>query len=519
MKLIHSIARQLSLAEDRNKELEQENNELRNELACIKARITGQPDRGIPSSLKRKRSITPEHELPSYARPTTTSRLRSSPSSCPGSRSTSPSTDRSSSPFRHPKIVRINKKSCVFKDGQLDLMEFGYLRPTVASRSRDEDSLLKRDRLRGGSSNIDETTEASSWGYSSDPWYDVDDAGVKEELAHNAKLGHSENLEEIKPANTLRIMSERELNDMVTQKGIEKRTRLDDDDWTRGSAHRVYIDHDTLFDILSEAEALAKRCLWEWLHTYRPYECLLWVGYISDVDFGRERLMTVLRQLPTNCFTHRHTKSSQVNCRLIHLIRLRNYLHHFNGKRQLVNEMDDSLKTVQELAVLLYDEEAASQARALRDRLRDAAQRTVWEIETFMMFKSLPESGILWKPHHMDLIWDAASGLDENPAACYFSPIAYVAAREWMSVPWSWDCGVSQPETEQWPSVEAIATRGPELLDTTQGVEHFCSGRTNHAKLFRRHSVSAELERKMFPSGEWDRTGTRRRAASVCIAL
>lgn len=437
MKLIHSIARQLSLAEDRNKKLEQENNELRNELACIKARITGQPDRGIPSSLKRKRSITPEHELPSYARPTASSRLRSSPSSCSGSRSTSPSTDRSPSPIRRPKIVRINKKSCVLKDGKLDLMEFGYLRPTVASRYRDEDSLLKRDRLRRGSSKIDKTTEASSWGYSSDPWYDVDESGGKEEL------WHSEKLEEIEPENTLRIMSERELDDLVTQKGIAKRTRLDDDGWTRGSAHRVYIDHDTLFDILSGAEALAKRCLWEWLHTHRTYECRLWVGYLSDVDFGRERLMTMLRRLPTDCFTHRHTQSSQVCCELIRLINLRNYLHHFNGHRQLVHRMDDSLKIVQALAVLLYDEESASQARALRDRLRDAAQLTVAEIETFMMLKSLPESGDLWKPHHMDLIRDAADGLDENPAACYFSPIAYVAAREWLSVPWSWDCGVS----------------------------------------------------------------------------
>lgn len=431
MKLIHSIARQLSLAEDRNKVLEEENNKLRTELACIKARISSQPDRGLPSSLKRKRSTTPEHELPSYARPTTTSRLRSSPSSCSGSRSTSPSTDRSSSPSRNPKIVRINKKSCVFKDGKLDLMESGYLKPTVASHYRDEAYLLQRDRLRSASSNIDQTTEKSGWGYCSDPWYDVDEFGRKEELRHN------EELEEIQPANTLRVMSERELDDLVTQKGIAKRTRLDDDDWTRGSAHRVYIDHDTLFDILSGAEALAKRCVWEWLHTHRPHECRLWVGYLSDVDFGRDRLMTMLRRLPTDCFTHRHTQSSQVCCELIRLIGLRNYLHHFNGHRRLVNGMDDSLKTVQELAVLLYDEKAASQARALRDRLRDAAELTVAEIETFMMLKSLPEAGDLWKPHHLDLIQDAADGLEENPAACFYSPIAYVAAREWLCVPWS----------------------------------------------------------------------------------
>lgn len=386
-------------------------------------------------------------------------------------------------------------------------MEFGYLRPTVASRYRAEVSLLKRDRLRGASSNIDGTTEVSSWGYSSDPWYDTDEPKRKEDLG------------EIKPANTLRIMSQTELDDLVTQKGIAKRTRLDDDHWTRGSAYRVYIDHDALFDILSEAEALAKRCLWEWMHTHLPDECLHWLGYRSDVDFGRERLNTMLSGLPINCFTHRHTRSWQVTWKLNRLICLRNYLHHFNGQRQNINRIDDDLKTVQELAVLLYDEEAAIQARALRDRLRDEAQQTVGEIETFMMLKSLPEAGDLWKPHHMDLIRDAAYDLTSVFSTDYYPPIAYAAAREWKSRQWSWDYVVSQPKTKGQAQVNGISFWNRGLPDTTESDGSTSSGQSNHTRLLRRHSVSAEVKTRTSTGGDEYRAGTRIRAASFCFSL
>lgn len=507
MKFIHSIARQLSLAEDRIKSLEKENSELRTELACITARSPSQPGRGVSSSLKRKHSTTPEHKIPSYAQSTTASRLRSSPSSCSSSRSTSPSIDQSSTPSTDPKLVSINKKRCFFKDGKLDVMEFGYLRPTIASRCRAEVSLLKKDCLRGASSTIDGTTEASSWGYSSDPWYDADEPKRKEELG------------EIKPANTLRIMSQTELDDLVTQKGIAKRTRLDDDHWTRRSAYRVYIDHDTLFDILSRAEALAKRCLWEWMHTHRPDECRLWLGYQSDVDFGRERLTAMLNGLPNNCFNHRYTRSWQVTFKLNRLIFLRNYLHHFNGQRQNLNRTDDDLKTVQELAVLLYDEGAAIQARALRDRLRDEALRTVGEIETFMMLKSLPEAGDLWKPHHMDLIRDAAYDLDSVFSTYYYPPIVYAAAREWESRQWSWDYVVSQPETKGQAQVNGISFWNRSSPDTTESVGTASSGQSNHTRLFRRHSVSAEAENRISTGGDKYRAGTRIRAASFCFSL
>lgn len=120
--------------------------------------------------------------------------------------------------------------------------------------------------------------------------------------------------------------------------------------------------------------------------------------------------------------------------------------------------MDTYLMSVQELSELLYDEDSASQARSLRDRLRREAEQTVGEIEAFMMLTSLPEAGDLWKPHHAALILSAAVELrrraycaeemgNQNDDFCdSFPPVVLAAARESMSQPNGWDHRVSQPE-------------------------------------------------------------------------
>ncbi|KAG6355186.1 hypothetical protein INS49_004267 [Diaporthe citri] len=262
-----------------------------------------------------------------------------------------------------------------------------------------------------------------------------------------------EELEDVQPANTLRIMSQTEWDDLVTQKAIAVQTRLTDKAWIRGSAYTVYIDHDILFDILSSTETLAKHCLWGWMRARRPDQCRRWIGYRSDIDFGRERLTTLLDRLPSNVFNFRHTRHWQVTSRLNRLIGLRNFLHHFHGRRNNVCHMDDYVETVQKLAVLLYDEEAASRARALRDRLREESERTLREIENFMLLTSLPEAGDTWKPHHADLIEDAALELSRGVLTYSYPPIVYAAAREWASHHRSRSFGVAQPEPE--PSAQS----------------------------------------------------------------
>lgn len=435
MKFIHPIAYQLSLAEDRVKILEKENHELRLELAQITGRNSRHTMARLFSSPSRNRSTTPEHTLPSYARSTTTSRLRSLASSASSSRSTSPGTDWSPSPPTPPKYLSINGKSCAYKDGELYVTRFDYLKSTVASRHRDEIS-LSRIRHRPILPDAQKTSEASTWSYSTDQSCDADCSEEPEEL------------EEPQPAHSLRIMSQTEWDDLITQKAIAIRTRLADKAWIRGSAYTVYIDHDILFDILSSTETLAKRCLWGWMRTHQPDQCRRWIGYRSDIDFGRERLTTLLDRLPSNIFKFRHTRHWQVTSKLNRLIDLRNFLHHFHGRRNNVCHMDDYVEIVQKLAVLLYDEEAASRARALRDMLRGEAERTLREIETFMLLTSLPEAGDTWKPHHADLIQDAVFELDRGVLTDSYPPIVYATAREWASHRRSRTFGVAQHELE-----------------------------------------------------------------------
>lgn len=355
-------------------------------------------------------------------------------------------------------------------------MSFGYLKPTVASRHKDQISASMRIRPRPTPRNVQTKTNSCSWGYSTDRSCETDCSEETEES------------EEPQPANSLRIMSQTEWDDLITQKAIAIRTRLADNAWNRGSAYTVYIDHDMLFDILSSTETLAKRCLWGWMRAHRPDQCRRWIGYQSDIDFGREALTTLLDRLSRNTFSFRHTQFWQVTSKLNRLIDMRNDLHHFHGGRRNVCHMDEYVETVQKLAVLLYDEEAASRARALRDRLREEAERTLREIETSMLLTSLPEAGDTWKPHHADLIQDAAFELNRGVLTYSYPPIVYEAAREWASHHRSRSFGVAQPEPEpsaQWESSPYVYTfpfTVVVLKLRSYVIEGFCSVPLTHIK-------------------------------------
>lgn len=504
MKSIHPVAYQLSVAEDRIKSLEKENQELRLEVARLSRQRPPQSSISPPPSPKRRRLSTCDGMLPAYARSTTSSRARTSPSSA----SSSTSTDRSSSPDTPPQHVVVDKKRYVYKDGELTKMTFGYLKPTVSTRHRDEISALTRKRLQP-------FTPDDSWKHDLPEWDPPTD--------HSSEADHSDqtkDTEELQPANTLRVMSQAKFDDLVDQKGIEIRTRLNDDAWTRSPGHMVYIDHDALFDILSQAETLAKRCLWNWMRTHRPEDCRHWIGYRSDIDFGRDRVSTMLAWLPHHCLDFRRTRERQVKSKLFCLIGLRNFLHHFNGRRRGAYRMDAELKLVQQLAVLLYDEESARQARALRDRLHEEANRTVRDIETFMMLTSLPEAGILWKPHHADLVEDAMTEVVRGCFSNTYPLEVYAAAREWLSNPRGLAPQVSQAEVSNKVQRKKERKRGS-TYSNTKDVEADSlagqNGQTGLARNRRRYSVSGDAVcvKPAIVAGGRGGSRTRRHTVSV----
>lgn len=508
MKFIHSIAHQLSLAEDRIKALEKEKDELRSEPA----RSTGRPPRrrmaGLPTSPTRNRLATSEPMLPSYARSTMASRLRSSPSSAFSSGSTSPSTGRPSSPPTSPKRVSINGKNCGYKDGALEVMRYGYLEHTFTTGRRHEEARWARMLLRPPRPNLEDTAEGPCWANCKPQSHDVDSSDERTKFS------------EYQPEKTPRIISQTEWDDLVSQKAIAIRTRLADRAWTIGSRYNVYIDHDSLFYILSGAETLAKSCLWEWMRTHRPGECRRWFPYRSDVDFGREPLTLLLQCLPCGTFNYRHTQSWQVTRILDSLICMRNLLHHFSGGQKDVRRMDGYLETVQELAVLFYDEEAARSARTLRDKLREEAERTLQEIETTMMLTSLPyHIAVPWKPHHVDLVQNAASQLDgRNEMYIYpeYTPIAYAAAREWVPHRRGWNYGVSLPEVEAKTKPGDGESQGPGLenkTDSDRETSIAVSTKAMHST--RRLTFSADMGVMKIVDGGQEGIGDRRRAVSM----
>lgn len=440
MKSIHPVAYQLSVAEDRIKALEKENHELRLEVARLGGQETWQSNTSQPTPPKRRRLSTSEDMLPSYARSTSASRLRSSQSSSPTPTNSSQSTDWSSSPSTPSQCVSVNGKNCTYKDGTLSVMGFGYLKDTVASRRREWASEAVRMRL----GNFRTDTDSCGWGYPTDRSRDAD---YSEE---------TEDYEEPQPANLRGIMSQTDWDDIVTQKAIATRTRLAEITWIIRSDYTVYIDHDALFDILSRTEVLAKRCLWGWMRAHRPEQCRRWIGYWSDIDFGREALTRLVDVLSRSTFNFRHTRYWEVTSKLDRLIDMRNCLHHFNGGHS-VRYIDLYVENVQQLAVLLYDEESASRARALRDMLHEEAERTLREIESFMLLTSLPEAGDTWKPHHASLINGAAFEINRGFLSHSYPPIVYTAAREWTSRHQSRSFGIALPDPE--PSAQSEISR------------------------------------------------------------
>ncbi|KAI3393343.1 hypothetical protein diail_4424 [Diaporthe ilicicola] len=440
-KSVHPLAHKLSIANGLLDMLKKENHELHLEVLRLQTHKRARPAANRPTVSSHSHNGTSEQPIPSFARQTKSSSLRSSRSSTPSPTSSSPDSDRSPIASR-PNKIRVNGKPYAYNDGNLKEIRFGYLKPTNASICRSQ-----RPR------------DPPSWECSTDSSGTSDWAAIVEHPDSPSAVDESEST------------SHSEMSDVDDREAIAARTRLQDHDWARGPAHNVYINHDVLYDIMSSAERLAKRCLWEWVRVHRPDD--IWtIGYLSDLDLGRQVLSSWLDRLPRGFFTHRQTYSYEVISRVNDLVPLRNFLHHFNGEACSLRSMDDHLETVQKLAVLLYDEDSASHARALRDKLRREAERTVAEIETLMMLTALPEAGEPWQHHHAALLWDVAGAIKrhewvaEEPGRWdqgggrspgdSFPRVALSAAREWLMKPSGWDYGISHPAAKEYPDEAGI---------------------------------------------------------------
>lgn len=460
MKILRSLAYQLAKAEDENLSLRRENYELRQEVLALRtalASVTGRKLRkslSQPSTRLTRRSITSDGTTPSYAQSTKASRVRSCASAPSNNTSTSTDSNSSSLPstpisstispdpwssdIRIPKIpglLEVHSTHCAYQDGTLDVIQFGFLNST-ASRQRYE--AVRRDLYPHAGLNARGRFDPSGWG---DPSTQTYNAFCSKQIEQVGKL---------QSAGTLQIMSKAEFDDLITREAIAKRTRLADKEWIEYIGSQLFINHDRLFEILTETLAVAKRCVWRWMRTHRPKE----LKYLSDIDFARDRLVPLFYGMP-----------STTTCKVESLIRLRNLVCHFSGGYQDVRRMDEHVENVQELAVLLLDEENAYHCRALRDRLRDEVERTLEEIETFTMWTALPGAGDMWLKHHSDTVRYAVYELDMGFSHCHHR-VLITAAREWASHRRGLDYGWGIPDVEGNMETESIPPHGPSLLST-----------------------------------------------------
>ncbi|KAG8164228.1 hypothetical protein KVR01_006146 [Diaporthe batatas] len=418
-KIVQTTEHMLSVARATIKQQEEEIRQLKLDVRRLQqeTKTKKQPtpllrDRNSRSS-EDNRSQTASDSAP-YARPTRASLLRqSTPSTSSGAStpatSVSSSSCSSATTKQAPKTVVIQGTTYTYKNGKLEASGPGYLRSTYASINK----FGEHERRREWDYGVCRPPPIDYWCYpritplpGSTVWCD----------------------EALRPQKSMEILSEEQLKDKLERRQLAIRTRLSDNAWLSERANNVCIDHDETGDILQTAEDLAKWCLYQYLCTHHPRKAPF---YFSDLDFGRDGLRDFYW---SKAFNYRATTDSTVVQHLECLIQLRNTVHHFHGGSCGLGQVDMHLSTVQELAVLLYDEESAFTARALRDRLRRGAEKVASEIETIELLKALSfDEGCTWRLHHIELfrnVCKAYKPIDEANARKNYSPAVVHGAME-----------------------------------------------------------------------------------------
>lgn len=367
-------------------------------------------------------------ETPSFTRSTRASRLRhfQTPTTHITNTSTTGIIQRPPSSVSNitpgPKHIIVHGKSYVYVNGELMERSFGYLKPTKAILNRFGTKMSR-----------DESYSMDSWGVETYTFCDP----------HKCVPPETDDEDGARPELPFQIITQEQFEDRIERLGIRRRTRLGDDAWLQKPANNVLIDHDELFDILTRAERLAKRCLFKWMRINRPNRCdWMPINYVSDIDLGRQSLEWLTK--PSDFFRYRHTKSYEVKGTIQCLIELRNRVHHFSGGTFRMYEVDEHLFWVQLLAVQLYDEESARSARILRDRVRDAAEQIAGEIETLNLLRALPFVGEKpWQPYHVKLFSYVKSRIvweGDDKVRQWYAPSVMEAAEDYPSNRESWHC-------------------------------------------------------------------------------
>lgn len=199
-----------------------------------------------------------------------------------------------------------------------------------------------------------------------------------------------------KPAHTL---SDVEYKDLIDLHTLPLKTRLDDDDWLSSHLQNVRIDDERFFRLLTRGRELAQKCLWAFMDKNQPQICRR--EFPGGWQQVRLEVSALMPAVDFWALRFRGNNSQLARDALFAVVPLRHLICHWNQfdlgwSRSAPRSADMHLKNVQKLAIHLYDEERAVEARGLRDEARQAVEDSVAEIEALEPLFDVCE----WEYHH-----------------------------------------------------------------------------------------------------------------------
>lgn len=296
-----------------------------------------------------------------------------------------------------------------------------------------------------------------------------------------------------KPAHTLSDVEYKELIDLHV---LPLKTRLEDDSWLNSCLGHVRVDDERLVRLVTKGRELAQKCLWMFMDKHQPdIRRREFPGGWQQVRLEVSALMPAV---PSWSLSFRGNSAQLARDALFAVVPLRHLTCHWNQHdlgwaRPAPRVVDRHLKNVQKLAIHLYDEECAMEARKLRDEARQAVEDTVAEIEALEPLFDVYE----WKYHHEQMFEQIKYAEGENDPDMYKYPDVILRAAE----AWSRRRSSSDQAFEEDPSHETRDTEGGQPI-LKEDEDYASPGKKSVNEIAKNIGHRISSRRHSMPSGE-----------------
>lgn len=291
-----------------------------------------------------------------------------------------------------------------YRDGSLVKVSAGYLKATRSSVNKSCPK-IPRPPVESGATPIETELEQrpQTWG--------EDEACVSTTTSHRSPTSDTNQFR--KPWSLWWLnrmdrspikLSDAEFGDLMDLVALLPATRLKDDDLCQTPLKHMFIEDEKQAQLLVRGKELAQRCLWNMAERRMPG----WNPWKSwrhvQVEWGILSPGWGCSGRYHSLLGYRESKPDLVWGAIQRVIQLRHTTAHYSDANNLfpssLGHVDEHLENVQKLAIQLYDEQGALEARGLRDDLRREARDTFEEITALGILAALPFAGYPWHHHH-----------------------------------------------------------------------------------------------------------------------